>query len=210
MKVGAEATRLRVSVTGASKKGLHEPDGRRRRSQDSRARIVAALFALIREGVVAPGAEQVAERAEVGLRTVFRHFNDMDSLYREMGNAIDTELRKVILRPFKSQTWRERVLEMIERRASAFEQVAPFRRAADAHRHSSTFLADHGNRLVSEGREILRRELPPERASDPATFETLDLLLSYEAWNRLRRDQGLSVRKAREVLETAVRQVLDA
>jgi hypothetical protein len=119
-------------------------------------------------------------------------------------------LRKVILRPFKSQTWRERVLEMIERRASAFEQVAPFRRAADAHRHSSTFLADHGNRLVSEGREILRRELPPERASDPATFETLDLLLSYEAWNRLRRDQGLSVRKAREVLETAVRQVLDA
>jgi AcrR family transcriptional regulator len=196
-------------VTGASKKKLEEPDGRRRRSQDSRARIVAALLALVREGVVAPGAEQVAERAEVGLRTVFRHFNDMDSLYREMTHVISAELRKVVLRPFKAGTARERVLELVERRAPAYEQIAPFRRAADAHRHSSTFLADHQSVLVAEGREILKRELPPELAGDPVKFETLDLLLSYETWSRLRRDQGLTARKAREVLEAAVRRVLD-
>ncbi|MFM8818949.1 MAG: TetR/AcrR family transcriptional regulator, partial [Phenylobacterium sp.] len=57
-----------------------EPDGRRRRGLDSRDRIIAAMLDLAREGEVAPGAERVAARAEVGLRTVFRHFRDMDSL----------------------------------------------------------------------------------------------------------------------------------
>src|SRR5580692_11820333 len=102
-----------------------EADGRRRRSQDSRARIVAAMLELTRAGDVAPSAEQVAERAQVGLRTVFRHFNDMDSLYREMSHAIEGELREVVLRPFKAKVWRERVLELIERRSHAFEKIAP-------------------------------------------------------------------------------------
>ena len=62
-----------------------ERDGRRLRSIDSRARIVKAMLALIEEGDMAPGAEAVAARAEVGLRTVFRHFKDMESLYRDVG-----------------------------------------------------------------------------------------------------------------------------
>lgn len=198
-----------MSGATAAKKVPIEPDGRRRRSQDSRARIVAAMLALVREGVLAPGAEQVAERAEVGLRTVFRHFNDMDSLYREMAIVIATEMRKVALRPFKGRTWQERILELVERRTPAFEQIAPFRRAADIHRHASEFLSERGDIMTRESRDILKRELPPEWAADPLKFETLDMLLSFEAWSRLRRDQGLSPRKAREVLEAAVRRVLE-
>ena len=64
-------------------------DGRRRRGEDNRARIVAAMLEIIQEGEVSPSAEQVAERADVGLRTVFRHFSDMDSLYSEMSEAIE-------------------------------------------------------------------------------------------------------------------------
>ena len=59
-------------------------DGRRARGHVSRSRIVAAMIELVREGCVAPTAEQVALRADVGLRTVFRHFDDMESLYREI------------------------------------------------------------------------------------------------------------------------------
>ena len=39
-----------------------ETDGRRRRSLDSRARIVNAMLELTRESAVAPSAEQVAQR----------------------------------------------------------------------------------------------------------------------------------------------------
>ena len=188
---------------------LVELDGRRRRSQDSRARIVTAMLELIQDGEIAPGAEQVAERAQVGLRTVFRHFNDMDSLYREMSHVIEGELREVVLRPFKAQAWRERVLELVERRGAAFEKIAPFRRASDVHRHRSRFLAADEGRLAAESREILKRQVPTEVATDTVKFETLDLLLSYEAWSRLRREQGLTPRGAREVLEAAVRRVLE-
>ena len=57
-------------------------DGRLKRSVATRKKILQALTALTYEGVLSPTAEQVAMRADVGLRTVFRHFDDMDSLYR--------------------------------------------------------------------------------------------------------------------------------
>lgn len=186
-----------------------DADGRRRRSQDSRARIVRAMLELVRAGETSPAAELVADRAKVGLRTVFRHFNDMDSLYREMSAVIGAELKDVIAQPFKAQDWRGRVLELVQRRASAYERIAPFRRAADVHRLRSQVLeADHA-RFIALAREILRRELPAEAARDKARFEALDMLLSFEAWVRLRRDQGLSAKRTIEALELTVAALLD-
>ena len=39
--------------------------------------------------------------------------------------------------------------------------------------------------------------------------EALDLLLSFETWSRLRREQGLSPRQAKDTLTAAVRRLLD-
>ncbi|MDB5469891.1 MAG: hypothetical protein JWR84_1451, partial [Caulobacter sp.] len=115
-------------------------DGRHRRSQDSRARIVAAMLELVKAHEVSPSAEQVAARADVGLRTVFRHFKDMDSLYREMSGVIESEMRAVVDRPFTAPDWRGRLMELIERRAVVFERIGPFRRASNAVRHRSRVL----------------------------------------------------------------------
>lgn len=167
------------------------------------------MLELIHGGEIMPVAEQVADRAKVGLRTVFRHFDDMDSLYGEMVHVIEAEVLEVVNRPFNGASWRERVLELVERRGQAFDRIAPYKRASDANRHRSPFLAASHTRLAAVSREILRRQLPPEVARDQLKFEALDLLLSYEAWNRLRRDQGLTPRRAREVLENAVRRVLE-
>lgn len=184
-----------------------EIDGRRRRGQDNRARIVAAMLDLIREGAMTPSAEQVAARAEVGLRTVFRHFDDMDSLYREMSGFIEAELRAIVERPFVATDWRGRLAELVERRGEAFERISPFKRASDTVRHRSRFLAgDHG-KLATALRGLLMAVLPPEIAADPLKLEALDLLTSFEAWTRLRLDQGLSPEKAREVLQAAVLKV---
>lgn len=185
-----------------------ETDGRRRRSQDSRARIVQAMLELVHAGDPSPGAEQVAERAGVGLRTVFRHFSDMDSLYREMSAVIEKEYMAVVERPFEGRTWRERVLELVRRRAGVYEKIAPYKLGSNVHRHRSPFLQSDHARLVTTAREILRRELPTEVARDRALFEALDLMLSFEAWMRLRRDQDLTPRRAVEVLEAAIVRLL--
>jgi AcrR family transcriptional regulator len=183
---------------------VEETDGRRRRAQDSRRRIVEAMLALVRETEISPSAEQVAARAGVGLRTVFRQFNDMDSLYAEMSQAIEVGLWAVAAKPFVSRSWRGRLAEMVERRSGAFEQLGPFKRAADAQRATSPFLAARHARLVTVMRMLLGRVLPAEVAADPGRFEALDVLMSFETWWRLRRDQGLGPDEARAVLRAAV------
>jgi AcrR family transcriptional regulator len=190
---------------------LHdEPDGRRRRALHSRARIVAAMFALIQGGDLSPSAEAVAAKAGVGLRTVFRHFADMERLYLEMTAMMEEELRSVANQPFVGRTWRERVMELIPRRGAAFEAIAPFRRAADARRHASVVLQEVHDRLAAALRQILRAQVPNSLANDAPRFEALDLLLSFEAWDRLRRDQHLSPAATRQALERAVKALIDA
>ena len=184
-------------------------DGRHRRGQDSRARIVAALHELVQGGEVAPSAEQVAAQADVGLRTVFRHFKDMDSLYAEISQAMAAILMTRAEQPFRAQDARARVVELVERRAEAFDQLAPFMDAAAASRHRSPVLRAEVARLAEIARAILLRELPKDLAADPSRVEALDLLLSFESWTRLRRQQGLPPERARDVLEAAVKRIID-
>jgi AcrR family transcriptional regulator len=167
-------------------------DGRRVRGADNRRRIVDALLKLVEGGAVSPGAEQVAAEAGVGLRTVFRHFSDMDSLYREISERMTAEIRPIFEVPSAS------LPELIERRALAFERLLPFKIAGDAHRHGSKFLTGEQQELVEAQRRALRKALPGKL--ERPVFEALDLLLSFEAWRRLRRDQGLSAREARAAM----------
>jgi AcrR family transcriptional regulator len=187
--------------------GADRVDGRRQRGEDNRGRIVLAMLSLIQQGEYTPSAEQVAVRAEVSLRTVFRHFADMERLYREISNPIEAELRGVASTPFQAQDWKGRVLELVDRRSRAFETMAHFRRASNAHRHRSEALAAAGRRLAVASREILRHNLPEPLRESPS-FEVLDLLLSVDVWLRLRDEQGLPEGRARDVLKFAVDQVL--
>jgi AcrR family transcriptional regulator len=185
-----------------------DSDGRRRRGQDNRARIVAAMLEIVRGGQINFSAEQVAERAEVGLRTVFRHFQDLETLYREMSVVIEAELRRISEQPYLGATWSDRLMELVDRRAAAFETIAPFRQASDAHRHRAAFLADDQAKLGVALRSILEGLLPAEVAPKSPTAEALDLLLSFEAWSRLRYRQGLSSEAARGVLRETVALVI--
>ena len=185
-----------------------EPDGRRRRTLESRERIIDAMVALTLAGRVSVSAEQVAERAEVGLRTVFRHFKDMDSLYREISRIMEARIADVVAQPFSAPDWQGRLVELIGRRARVFETITPIKRAEAAHRHRSHFLEADSARMNHRLREILAGVVPTEIREDAARFEALDLLLSFESWDRLRREQGLSAARAKAVLETAVRGVI--
>ena len=55
-------------------------DGRFARSQKTKDAIVKALLKLLRNTPF-PTAEQVAKESKIGLRTVYRQFKDMESIY---------------------------------------------------------------------------------------------------------------------------------
>ena len=182
-------------VSGASS------DGRRRRSEQSRSKIVDAMLDLVREGNVAPTAEEVAARAEIGLRSVFRHFSDMETLRQEMVGQIAKQYAKW-LAPYEAPDWRSQLTEMVNRRLGAYDEILPFKRAADAYRHKSPAIAVEYGRILSFMRERLRMSLPPELADNDTAFEAVDALLSFELWQRLRGDQNLASEDARKVIDT--------
>ena len=183
-------------------------DGRRQRGEVSRERIVRAMLERLAEGDIAPSAEAVAARAGVGLRTVFRHFDNMESLYQEINAKMAAEIEPMWRRPFIADDWRGRILEIIERRVAIFERIMPFRIAADVHAHRSPFLAAEAARMLREQRTALAAVLPAD--VDPLLLESLDLLLSFDTWRRLRKGQQLPSPGARTVLERLVGDVLAA
>lgn len=181
-----------------------EEDGRRVRGQTNRRKIVEAMIALVSEGVMSPSAQEVAERADVGLRTVFRHFDDMDSLYSEMSAQVSASILPLISSTFAAGDWRGRIQELIERRATAFDKMLPFKSAADTIRHKSKFLAQEHEQLLKFNRARVLEALSPEMRKERTLIEALDLLLSFETWRRLRRDQALSVAQAKATIASAV------
>jgi hypothetical protein len=58
-------------------------------------------------------------------------------------------------------------------------------------------------------RNILMAILPKDAARDAVLVEALDMLLSFESWNRLREDQGLSIAKSKRVLKQAIESLLE-
>lgn len=166
------------------------------------------MMTLVGEGKLNPVAEDVAERAQVGLRSVFRHFKDMDSLYAEMALRLAAEYQAA-LAPFESADWRGQLFEAMDRRIAIYERMLPFKRAADAHRHESAALQDNHAATSQLLRARLRDLLPPALREDRAAFETLDFLLSIDSWQRLRSEQGLSAGRARDIIEDLVKSLVD-
>jgi AcrR family transcriptional regulator len=190
-------------------KPLPHPDGRVRRSEKSRAAIVDAVFELVGEGVLQPTAQQVAERAGVGIRSVFRHFDDMEGLFAEMAARLRGECLSLLREPGPDGPPRARAEALVRRRARLFERVAPYKRSGNVQRWRSGFLQTEHAGLARELRADLLRSLPELADAAPEVVEAIDLLTSFEAWDRLRGDQRLSRERAEAALAAAVLSLVD-
>lgn len=198
-----------VRLETESSKG-EAADGRRQRSERSRAQIIEAMFELIREGDMSPSAAKVAERAEVGLRTVFRHFEDMDSLYIEMAERITAEIMPKVFAPFESREWRERLMEHLRRRFDIYEHVLPVRVSANIRRFQSRFLMEEYRRNLLIERSSLKALLPEAYNNDPVLFAAIETSASFQTWRRLRQDTDLSPEEAGAVFRLMLERLLAA
>lgn len=183
-------------------------DGRVNRSVVTRQKIVSALTELIYEGSLSPTAEQVAKRADVGLRTVFRHFDDMDSLYREINSDLEAQLMPMQGIRLVGAGWEERLLNFVQIRSELYDRIAAMHLAGQVHRHNSAYVNENVVRAVNVQREQLTRILPDLIRQNVTLFEALDLLISMDSWIRLRRDQGLSSSRALDVVRFGLKSLL--
>ena len=180
-------------------------DGRVQRSERSREAIVQALLDLIGDGTMQPTAQQVAAQADVGVRTVFRHFSDMDTLFAAMNERLTEEIRSFFVEEPQTGSLEDRTAGLLAARFRTLEHVAPYMRSAAVQRAHSPFLQAEHDQTVHNMRADLHRWLPELEAADPAVADALELALSFEAWDRLRSHQRLGVRRTRAAIERTVR-----
>jgi AcrR family transcriptional regulator len=179
-------------------------DGRLQRSERSRELIADALYELMGEGDLEPSAQRVADRAGVGIRTVFRLFSDMDALYATVNARLAAEVAPMLRDgPAEGTSLRERAESLVADRVALFERVGPYMRATNRNRGRSAFLATEYRKLIVRLRERLLRWLPELRGAPPEVVEALDQATSFEAWDRLRADQRLSRPRAQAAMECA-------
>ena len=181
-----------------------KPDRRKLRSVRSNQKILNALVTLIRSGNFTPRAQDIARVSGLSLRTVFRHIEDMESLYRELTTQMEQKLLPHLQRPYTSQDWREQLSEMIQRRVVAFEEMLPLRTAADQKRFQSDVLQQDYLRVNELQRTLLIEVLPLAILGDPDLLDAMDMTVSFATWRRLRYDQGISTEAAERVVRRTV------
>jgi len=183
-------------------------DGRRARSQTSRDKIVAAVLHLIEGGDLSPSAARVAEVAGVGLRSVFRHFDDMDTLYQEVSERVSAEVMPLHHEPVTGATWKERLLQIVGRRTAIFERIHPFRLSASYKRFRSAFLTEEYRRTLQLEASTVEALLPATILADALSTRSIKVILSFQNWHALRFEQDLAIEEAREVVTRLLGDIL--
>ena len=169
-------------------------DGRVARGERTRSSIADALYELLAEGVVNPSGRDIAERANVSLRSVFQHFADIEAVY---GELVSRQHERVapFLEPVNSDIpLNERVEKFIESRDSMFTLAAPLRRSMGTYRGVKT---SHTIRramtyLQRAQREQILQTFAPELNGNEQLLLQLEVCLSFETWNQYTSQHGLS------------------
>jgi AcrR family transcriptional regulator len=175
-------------------------DGRIQRSARSREAIVQAMLELIAEGVLQPTAQQVALRADVGVRTVFRHFSDMESVFAAMSDRLREEARPFFVEGPQPGPVNARIEALVSRRMEIFALLGPFLRASAIQRWRSAVLQEEHERMIRTLRRDLRYWLPEHADAESDLADVIELLLSFESWDRLRTGQKLGQKRAGQAL----------
>ncbi len=181
-----------------------DSDGRKQRTNDTRQKIIKAMLQLILEGNITPNAEQVAAKAEVGLRTVFRRFNEMEILFRELAGEIHRTFMPEFSKPILGDTWQEKLFDVLERKMVIYDKVRPFRNAAYYHMQTSDYLRNDIKRWDKAEKTILEIVLPFQEKDNRVLFGALSVCSGYSSWHSLHVDHGLSKKQTLEAIKTMV------
>jgi len=189
------------SVIGAN---AIKVDGRTLRSERTHKRIIDAVIQLVEEGNPHLRTAEIAERAEVSVRSIFQHFPDLEALYLSVADA---QLRAILadLQPVQSEGPLDaRVHGLVAERAKLSERILPMRKLAARFEASS----DAATARARFGRDVQRRRseiafkselaLLPE-SERKQLLDAIQAATDTDAWALLRHHTKLEVAQAEQV-----------
>jgi AcrR family transcriptional regulator len=188
-------------------------DGRVLRGARTRGRIVQALLDLLNDGVANPTAATIAERADVSVRSVFQHFDDLESLYADLAAEQSSRVEPLLQSLETPAALHDRIVALVAHRAELFETISPVRHAIGSRAEASPALAARIAELGAALRAQLEHQFgaeldAPSGDARARLVDALDVLCSFEAWDRMRVHQGLDARAASATLTEALHRLL--
>ncbi len=182
-------------------------DGRHLRREQNREAVLDTLATLFAEGDYQPGTNEIARRAGISPRSLFRYFDDVDDLHRA---AIERQLaaaRPLLELPVDpSAPTAEKVERVVDARMRLYGTVGGAGRAARIAAHRSPVVAAQ----LRDARAYLRGQLATlfavelSRPGRTGLLPALDALCSFETHELLRFDQKLSRPATRAALVAAL------
>jgi len=183
-------------------------DGRRLRSERSRFAIIEAALTLQEEGVLVPTAQQISDRAGVGIRSFFRHFEDMETLFEAADDHIRDSYEALFLGGDRDGTLEERIEHAVERHAEAYDSISNILLGT----HAQLWRYEILRKNYARNQRALRRDLDdwlPELKSVPRdTRESIDAIASFEMWHRLRYHKGMSKKVSISIIKTLLNSLM--
>ena len=187
-----------------------ETDGRRLRRAVNREAVVDALLDLYSEGNLRPGTDEIAERAGISPRSLFRYFEDADDL---AGEAVTRQLARALplvevdVEP--GAPLERRIEAVVRQRARLFGAVG---QAAHVSRLRAPFQPRLA-RTLTESRQFLRNQLGElfaaelqgmDRTRATRVLAAADVLCSFESYQLLTTDRAFPVDEAVTVVAAAM------
>lgn len=166
-------------------------DGRRARSERSKQAIVDAVLALMEEGNLIPTAQQIADRSGIKIRSFFRHFEDMETLFATIDSQNREATEALFIGGNRSGTLDERILRAVERRADGFEKHNNIILSTSAQLWRSETLRKNYARYQRGLRKDLEEWLPELKKLPRTEREAAEAVASFEMWHRLRYHQTM-------------------
>ncbi|MEZ5502995.1 MAG: helix-turn-helix domain-containing protein [Halioglobus sp.] len=154
--------------------------------------IIDAMLELVEEGVLVPTAQQVSERAGVGIRSVFRHFSDMESLFASADVKIREQYQGLFAGGNREGSLEDRLTHAVEQHALAYETIGNHLLTTKAQLWRYPILREQYARAQRQLRRDLDDWLPELKALSADERELVDAVASFEHWHRLREFQGLN------------------
>jgi TetR/AcrR family transcriptional regulator, regulator of autoinduction and epiphytic fitness len=186
------------STTADDGRVVRSEDGRHLRRDRNRTAVVNALLSLYSEGSLDPSSVEIAERAGLSPRSLFRYFDDVDDLCHEAVMARQrTLLPLLVIDATPSDTIQMRVAALLRQRKAVFAAMGNVGRVA---RLREPFLPVIAAEL-GIARAFLRGQIEKLFAAELAAMSpvaasaalmSIDVLCSFEARQLFSSDQQLS------------------
>ena len=187
-------------------------DGRTARAVRTRDSLVDATIDLVEEGDLRPTAPRIAERAGVSVRSVFQHFDDLESLFSAVGERVVQRVLPLISPIDGSASLAERAEQLVAQRCQVNEAITPINRAAILFAPTSATITrqfNDGHQFSSAHvTEVFEPELAEVGDGRTALHDGLVIALSWSTWNLLRTFEDRSVGEATDAVARLVDLVL--